>query len=688
MKFNNYNFSMFKSTNKLNNVYKTKIIFNNNFSFSEKNNKNSENDSNSNKSNNNDKEKNKNNEEEKDDKEKNKNNKEEKKKDNKEENYKSFFDFYIKNTFLYKILSKYDYSYNQIRFLLILIHINMSLFLYALFTSYLNSKIKKISNDEFIKKFLNNEIKSIDIFKDNSNSSFNHIIGETNNKSMLHTILLNSELFDKFISNSQSHKNPNDKIYPKIHNHGISCPDEVRNNLYIISIFLSLSIIFLIKSKFINKFNNSSFLSNNKSAAKNKDESLNNNFMNIFSGVSKTDVKDYSKKIDIKFDQVAGMVSAKKEIVEFVDFLKKPEKYTKLGAKIPKGALLVGPPGTGKTLIAKATAGEADVPFYAMSGSEFVEMFVGVGASRVRKLFEKAKENSPCIVFIDEIDAIGRSRSGSFQNDEKDSTLNQLLVEMDGFGTESNVVVLAATNFPGTLDKALTRAGRFDRKIEILLPDIKEREDMLKLYLKKIKLNNEKTIDEYAQRLATLTPGFSGADISNLVNEAAIISARHNKLDVDSSSFEQASERVIAGLETKRPVNKETKNIIAIHESGHAVVSWMLENSNPLVKVTIIPRSKGSLGFNQFMSDEKVLHSKEYMLDEICALLGGRVAEEILLESITTGASNDLQKLTRMAYAMVTKLGMSDIGLQTFQDGNYVKPYSSYYENVSYICII
>lgn len=442
------------------------------------------------------------------------------------------------------------------------------------------------------------------------------------------------------------------------------------------------------KMKNLNKSNKT-----DKSKQKEKDDSDMNPF-NFLNKMQNYDIKEYGikNKIDIKFENVAGMDSAKKEIMEFVDFLKTPEKYTKLGAKIPRGALLVGPPGTGKTLLAKATAGEAGVPFFSMSGSEFVEMFVGVGASRVRQLFKKAKDNAPSIIFIDEIDAIGKSRSGMNGNDEKDNTLNQLLVEMDGFGTETNVVVLAATNFATDLDSALMRPGRFDRKIEVLLPDIKEREQLFMLYLKKVKLDTAKSIEEYAKRLATLTPGFSGADISNLVNEAAIISARNNKESVGTNAFEQASERVIAGLETKRPITEETKRIIAIHESGHAIVSWLLENSNPLVKVTIVPRSKGSLGFNQFMSDDKVLHSKEFILDEICTLLGGRIAEEILIGSITTGASNDLERITQLAQSMVMKFGMSNVGLQSYKEEGYSKPFSREYEDVSknnyiFICI-
>ncbi len=481
---------------------------------------------------------------------------------------------------------------------------------------------------------------------------------------------MNSDLLINFINQTQGQNGKNYTDYFPI-NFTNSTESPILNSQFLLILAIATLFFFRRGLKNINK------ISNPKGGSEDK------NPFNFLNNIQNYDIKEYGteKKIDIKFDQVAGMQSAKQEIIEFVDFLKKPEKYTKLGAKIPRGALLVGPPGTGKTLLAKATAGEAEVPFFSMSGSEFVEMFVGVGASRVRQLFKKAKDKAPSIIFIDEIDAIGKSRSGMFQNDEKDNTLNQLLVEMDGFGTDTNVVVLAATNFAESLDQALTRPGRFDRKIEVLLPDIKEREELFVLYLKKVKLNEEKTVNDYAKRLATLTPGFSGADIANIVNEAAIISARHSKSTVDSSSFEQATERVIAGMETKRPITAETKKIIAVHESGHAVVSWLLSNSNPLVKITIIPRSKGALGFNQFMSDDRSLHSKEYILDEICTLLGGRLAEEILIGSVTTGASNDLQRVTQLAHAMVTKFGMSNLGLQAFKDEGYTKPFSTDYEN-------
>ena len=322
--------------------------------------------------------------------------------------------------------------------------------------------------------------------------------------------------------------------------------------------------------------------------------------MNDMMGMGKSNVQVFGvdKKIKTRFKHVAGMEQAKVEVTEFVDFMKHPEKYKKLGAKIPRGALMVGPPGTGKTMLAKAVAGEAGVPFFSISGSDFVEMFVGVGASRVRDLFKKAKEKSPSIIFIDEIDAVAKKRHGKFGgNDERDNTLNQLLVEMDGFTTEENVIILAATNRADILDNALLRPGRFDRQVEITLPNIDERQAIYKVHLKKIKLNAEKTRTEYAKKLSTLTPGFSGADIANICNEAAIIAARYNKDSVGVKQFEEATERVIGGIEKKNLMTTEERRRVALHEAGHAVVGWFLENSDPLLKVTIIPRSKGALGF-------------------------------------------------------------------------------------------
>jgi AFG3 family protein len=451
-------------------------------------------------------------------------------------------------------------------------------------------------------------------------------------------------------------------------------------------LFLSLTVLGLfLFFKYRKRIDDKVTMLKNSTSSTNK----NSNIFNLNKGSESEDSKVKNEKNpDIKFDDIAGMNEPKKEIVEFVDFLKKSEKYKKLGAKIPKGALLVGPPGTGKTLLAKAIAGEAGVPFYSMSGSEFVEKYVGVGASRVRELFKKAKESSPSIIFIDEIDSVGKKRdhgNSNKSNEERESTLNQLLVEMDGYGSDNTVIVIAATNRKDILDPALLRPGRFDRTIEINLPDRREREEILKIYLKKIKLNQEKTVDEYAQRLSSLTPGFSGADLSNVVNEAAIISARFDKESVDSESFEKAYDRIIGGLETKRILSIKEKKTVAFHESGHAVVGWMLEHSYPLVKVTIVPRSKGSLGFAQYMPDDILLYSKEQLLDLICVSLGGRVAEEIFFNRITTGASDDLKKVTNMARGIVVNYGMSELGLMTFnsEEDFFTKPYSPDMERVN-----
>eukprot|EP01015_Nassula_variabilis_P012690 TRINITY_DN2032_c0_g1_i2.p1 TRINITY_DN2032_c0_g1~~TRINITY_DN2032_c0_g1_i2.p1 ORF type:complete len:549 (-),score=152.76 TRINITY_DN2032_c0_g1_i2:87-1733(-) len=380
-------------------------------------------------------------------------------------------------------------------------------------------------------------------------------------------------------------------------------------------------------------------------------------------GIGKSNVKifDIDTAVKTRFKDVAGLEEAKLEITEFVDFLKKPKKYKEMGARIPRGALLTGPPGTGKTMLAKACAGEAGVPFLYMSGSDFVEMFVGVGASRVRDLFKQAKQRAPSIIFIDEIDAVGRKRETKINsNDERDNTLNQLLVEMDGFGTDTGVVVMAATNRKDILDPALLRPGRFDRSIEITLPDIEGRKQIFLVHLKPIKLDPSVSMDDYARRLATLTPGFSGADISNLCNEAAILAARKNQKHVTTHEFEMASERVMAGLEKKSLLSEEERRTVAVHESGHAVVSWFLEGGAPLIKLTIIPRSKGSLGYAQYLPNESSLESKEELLDRICCILGGRCAEELFFKRITTGAYDDLKKAFEIAHAIVTKFGMSE----------------------------
>jgi len=398
-------------------------------------------------------------------------------------------------------------------------------------------------------------------------------------------------------------------------------------------------------------------------------------------GRSKATLFDKNTKVNITFKDVAGLDEAKVEVMEIVDFLKQPKKYTKLGGKIPKGALLIGPPGTGKTLLAKAVAGEANVPFFSLSGSDFVEMFVGVGASRVRDLFRQAKEKAPCIIFIDEIDAIGRARgknlvSGS--NDERENTLNQLLTEMDGFGTDSGVIILAATNRPDILDSALLRPGRFDRQISIDKPDLNGREQIFKVHLHGKALAED--ID--AKKLSAQTPGFAGAEIANVCNEAALIAARHNKEKIDMQDFQDAIDRVIGGLEKKNKlISPEEKNIVAYHEAGHAVAGWFLEFADPLVKVSIVPRGVAALGYAQYLPKEQYIYRTEQLMDEMCMTLGGRAAEDIIFGKISTGAQNDLERITKMAYAMVTIYGMNDkVGQVSFNDSTgefaYNKPYS------------
>ena len=385
--------------------------------------------------------------------------------------------------------------------------------------------------------------------------------------------------------------------------------------------------------------------------------------------------------VNVKFKDVAGMDQAKLEITEFVDFLKNPSKYKDVGAKLPTGALLAGPPGTGKTLLAKACAGESGVPFYFVSGSEFMEMFVGVGAARVRSLFKEAKENSPSIIFIDEIDAIGKKRSEKLGgSSEADATLNQLLVEMDGFGTDSNVIVFAATNRKELLDPALLRPGRFDRAVDVELPDIDGRKDIFKVHLAPIKLEDKEQLDKVAKRLASLTPGFSGAEISNICNEAAIAAVRNDHPHVTDKDFELAVERVIGGLEKRRSESEKEKKVVAVHESGHGVVAWFLEGAAPLLKLTIIPRSKGALGFAQYLPTENSLETKEELMDRIVSVLGGRCAEEEFFGEVTTGAYDDLQKAYRIAHSIVTKLGMSEkVGFLSLEENEYgMKSYSGY----------
>lgn len=399
-------------------------------------------------------------------------------------------------------------------------------------------------------------------------------------------------------------------------------------------------------------------------------------------GKSKAALFDAESKVKITFEDAAGLDEAKVEIMEIVEFLKNPSKFTKLGGKIPKGALLVGAPGTGKTLLAKAVAGEAGVPFFSLSGSDFVEMFVGVGAARVRDLFKQAKEKAPCIIFIDEIDAIGRSRGrGQIPgaNDERENTLNSLLVEMDGFATDSGVIILAATNRPDVLDSALLRPGRFDRQISIDKPDINGREAIFKVHLKPIKLSKEVDV----KKLAAQTPGFAGAEIANVCNEAALIAARKDKKEVEMGDFQDAIDRVIGGLEKKNKlISPEEKKIVAFHESGHAVAGWYLEHADPLVKVSIVPRGIAALGYAQYLPKEQFLYQTDQLIDEMCMAFGGRVAEDIVFNKISTGALSDLERITKMAYSIVTVYGMNkEIGNISFYDSkqseyNFQKPYS------------
>ena len=402
---------------------------------------------------------------------------------------------------------------------------------------------------------------------------------------------------------------------------------------------------------------------------------------NVFN-VGKSKAQLFEKGANrVTFKDVAGQSAAKQEVQEIVEFLKQPQKYTELGGKIPKGALLVGPPGTGKTLLAKAVAGEADVPFFSMSGSDFVEMFVGVGASRVRDLFRQAKEKAPCIIFIDEIDAVGRARGKNPSmggNDERENTLNQLLTEMDGFGTNSGVIILAATNRADILDKALLRAGRFDRQIHVDLPDLNERKEVFGVHIRPLKLDETVDID----LLARQTPGFSGADIANVCNEAALIAARHNKQSVSKDDFMAAIDRIVGGLEKKTKVMTQAeKRSIALHEAGHATISWFLKYANPLIKVTIVPRGR-ALGAAWYLPEERQITTKEQMLDEMCATLGGRAAEELFIKQISTGAMNDLERVTKQAYGMIAYAGMSDklpnLCYYNNDEYSFNKPYSEH----------
>ncbi|CDW88581.1 afg3-like protein 2 [Stylonychia lemnae] len=566
----------------------------------------------------------------------------------------------------------------------------VALLLSGAFYYYLTSKSpsQEITYMDFINQYLTkNQVKMITITEDKTSDMFKYKAEiELLEGKKVHLVLPQVEnfLYKLDLAQREMGKMPNDFVPVKYASEASQSQNNTMLNFFIGGLF----IVFLMQIYRSMHGKGGPGASGGQNASKGGNQPGKGPFggggsggMNDIFGMGKSNVQIYGvdKKIKTKFKHVAGMEGAKQEVQEFVDFLKDPKKYQKLGAQIPRGALLVGPPGTGKTLLAKAVAGEAGVPFLSISGSDFVEMFVGVGASRVRDLFKKAREKAPSIIFIDEIDAVAKKRQGKFGgNDERDNTLNQLLVEMDGFGTEESVIVLAATNRADILDAAVLRPGRFDRQIEITLPTIKDRTEIFKVHLKKIKLNAEKSREEYAKKMASLTPGFSGAEISNVVNEGAIIAARKDAESVGIQEFESAIERVIGGLERKTIITKDEKKIIAYHEAGHAVAGWFLEHSNPLLKVTIIPRSKGALGFAQYLPEEISLYSKEALQDMICTALGGRIAEDLFFGKITTGASDDIKKVTQIAQGLVTVYGMTDrIGLVGYSsEEQSIKPYS------------
>ncbi len=561
----------------------------------------------------------------------------------------------------------------------------VAIFIYLTYYLTNRKQSKEITLNEFNQLVDQSQIADIQISKDKNVSSFYLIYAKLKDNTSVKLTVSNSDQFLRALEKRQFDLNiPESNFIPIKLSSNIADSDSGELAFILGAVAAVLTVRIHRQWKSINALKNIKKMKKNqdkKSKSGSSSDSFSSSFdkFDIFGG-TKLDIKEYDEesKVKVKFKHVAGLEQAKLEVYEFVDFLKNPTKYSKLGAKLPRGALLVGSPGNGKTLLAKAVAGEAGVPFFPISGSNFMEIFVGVGPKRVRELFKKAKDKSPSIIFIDEIDAVGKKRGEKFSgNDERDTTLNQLLVEMDGFTTDTNVVVLAATNRADVLDSALLRPGRFDRQIEITPPDIKDREEIFIVYLKKIKLDHSKTIDEYAKRLATLTPGFSGADIANLVNEAAIITARHNKEHVDMESFEKASDRIIAGLESRKHLKEKDKKLVAYHEAGHAIAGWFTEHSDVVLKLSIVPRSKGSLGHTQFLPDDIYLRSKEHLLDMICGLLGGRVCEEQFFNQTFTGAQNDLERATQIAYSMVCKFGMSDLGLITYADGGYEKPFSS-----------
>jgi AFG3 family protein len=552
----------------------------------------------------------------------------------------------------------------------------------AIYAFTYSKPAKELVYMEFVNDFLTkNRVKGITIIKDKRSDVFNYRADIETVEGEKFYITLGS--VDNFLAKidliqREMGKTPQEFVPLKYSNESEQSSSNVALNLMIASLF-GLFMYQILKGR--------NAKGSKGAGKKTTDKSSGSSFMGgggfgSMMNVGKSNVTVYGidKNVKTKFKNVAGLDEAKLEIMEFVDFLKEPKKYQKLGAKIPRGALLIGPPGTGKTLLAKATAGEAGIPFLSISGSDFVEMFVGVGASRVRDLFKKAREHAPSIIFIDEIDAVGKKRHGKFTggNDERDNTLNQLLVEMDGFGTDSSVVVLAATNRKDILDSALLRPGRFDRTIEINLPNIKERADIFKVHLNKIKLDPKYPIEDYARKLAALTPGMSGADIHNVCNEGAILAARANLSSVGLVEFEKATERVIGGLEKKSVMSIPERRTVAYHEAGHAVAGWFLEHSNPLLKITIIPRTKGSLGFAQYLPEELSLYTTEQLTDMIKVALGGRVAEEISFGKITTGAADDLKKITQIATGIVTTYGMNKkVGMVNYyQEEGYAKPYS------------
>jgi AFG3 family protein len=541
------------------------------------------------------------------------------------------------------------------------------LMLSGLLYFYLSSKSpsQEITYMDFVNQYLSkNQVKMITITEDKTSEMFKYkAVVETLDSKKVHLVLPQVEnfLYKLDLAQREMGRVPNEFVPVKYASEASMTQNNSMMNFMIGGLFIALML------QIYRSMHGKGLKGKGGAGGKGGDSKgsggMGGGGMGDIFGMGKSNVQIYGtdKKIKTRFKHVAGMENAKIEVMEFVDFLKDPKKYKDLGASIPRGALLVGPPGTGKTLLAKAVAGEAGVPFLSIAGSDFTEMFVGVGASRVRDLFKKAREKAPSIIFIDEIDAVAKKRHGKFGgNDERDNTLNQLLVEMDGFSTDESVIVLAATNRVDILDSAVLRPGRFDRQIEITSPTIKDRVEIFKVHLKKIKLNPEKTREEYAKKMASLTPGFSGAEISNVCNEAAIVAARESLESVGVKEFEKAIERVIGGVEKKTIMTLEERKIIAYHESGHAVAGWFFEHSNPLLKITIIPRSKGSLGFAQYLPDEISLYSKDQILDMISVALAGRIAEEIMFDGrVTTGASDDIKKVTQLATGLVTVYGMS-----------------------------